>query len=105
MSNQDVKAYVTRLSAFQVVMCRFCETCISLKDLFQHYKRHHTAKKDHYVSMKVRHTIADYMAELNLRQPQDVVLSHGMIPELKIVKEGFICKFPDCCWEMRLCPA
>jgi len=96
MSHQDVKAYVTHLSAFRVVICRFCEIGIPPKDPFEHYKRHHTAKKDQYVSMETRHKIANYMTTLDLCQPKEVNLPDKRIPELKIIKERLKCRFPEC---------
>jgi hypothetical protein len=96
MSYHDVKPYVTYLSIFQVAVCRFCEVCLSPKDPLEHYKRHHTAKSDHPVPTKVRNRIADYMTTLNLRPPQEVIAPRGLIPELKIIKEGFKCNFPGC---------
>jgi hypothetical protein len=96
MAYQDIKPYVTHLSTFQVVVCRFCEICIPPKDPFEHYKRHHTAKRDYYVPMEIRHKIAEYMATLDLCQPQEVRTSDDLVPELKIVKEGFKCNFPGC---------
>lgn len=45
--------------------------------------------------MKVRRKIADYMTTLNLYQSQEVVSPpDNRISKLKIIKEGFICKFP-----------
>jgi len=96
MSYRDIKPYVTHLPTSQVMVCRFCESCIPPKDPFEHYKRHHTAKKDHYVSMEARHKIANYMKTFDLCQPQEVKTSDGRMPELKIIKEGFRCKFPGC---------
>ena len=96
MSYQDVKAYVTHLLTFRVMICRFCEVCISPNDPFEHYKRHHTAKKDHYVPMKARHKIAEYMTTLDLCQPTEVNCPDTWVPELKIIKDGFKCKFPEC---------
>ena len=96
MSHQDVKAYVTHLSAFRVVVCRFCEACISPGDPLRHYKDNHSAKKDHSVPMKMRHKIANYMTTLDLCQPKEVNLPDKRIPELKVIKEGLKCRFPEC---------
>jgi len=96
MSYQDVKSYVTHLSTFKVMICHFCEICIPPKDPLDHYKRHHTAKKEHYIPMEARHKIADYMATLDLCQPKEVNSSDSWVPELKVIKEGFRCKFPGC---------
>ena len=77
-------------------MCRFCEIDISPKDPLRHYENNHTAKKDHFVSMKVRYKIADYMTTLNLCQPHEVIPSDHRVPELKVINEEFICSFPEC---------
>jgi len=78
------------------MICRFCEICIPPKDPLNHYKRHHTAKKDDPVPMKVRHKIADYMTTLDLCQSQEVIPPDNRVPELKVIKEGFMCNFPGC---------
>lgn len=96
MSYRDVKPYVTHLSAFGVIVCRFCEIGIPPKDPLRHYEKNHTAKKDHPVSMEVRRKIVDYMTTLNLRQPQEVTSPDYRVPELKVIEEGFICNFPEC---------
>ena len=96
MSYQDIKPYVTHLSIFRVVICRFCEICIPPKDSLDHYKRHHTINKNHYVPMEVRHKIVDYMATLDLCQPQEVNCLISHISELKVIKEGFKCNFQGC---------
>ena len=96
MSVPEIKSYIVHLPTFQVIVCHFCEVCIPPKDPLRHYEDHHTAKKDHPVPMEVRHKIADYMATLNLCQPKEVVSLHSLVPELKVIKEGFICKFPQC---------
>lgn len=96
MSVQDIKSYVVHLPTLRVVVCRLCEVCIPPKDPLRHYEDHHTAKKDHPISMKIRRKISDYMATLNLCQPQEVIPPRSLVPELKIINEGFICKFPGC---------
>jgi len=96
MSYQDITPYVTHLPTFQVMVCHFCKICIPPNDPLLHYKRHHTANKDHYVPMKVRHKIADYMATIDLRQPHEVITPHRKVIELKVIKEGFKCNFPSC---------
>lgn len=92
----SVQQYVTHLPVFRVVACHFCEACIPPKDPFRHYEDNHTAKKEHPVPMEVRRKIADYMATLNLCQPHEAIPPNTLIPELKVFKEGFICKFPNC---------
>jgi Orsellinic acid/F9775 biosynthesis cluster protein D len=96
MPVQDIKSYITYLSIFQVIVCRFCEICIPPKDPLRHYEDNHTAKKDYPVPMQVRRKIADYMATLDLCQPQEIIPPHVLVPELKVLKEGFVCKFPGC---------
>jgi hypothetical protein len=53
-------------------------------------------KKEHTVSSIIRHKIAEYMATLNLRQPQEVIPPKKRIPELKVIEKGFKCNFPGC---------
>ena len=96
MSVQDIESYITHLPILKVIICRPCEVCIPPNDPFRHYKDHHTAKKDYPVPMEVRYKIADYMATLNLCQPQEVVCPHNLVPELKVIEEGFECGFPGC---------
>lgn len=96
MSYRDVKPYVTHLSALRVVVCRFCEAAIPPKDPLRHYAQNHTAKKDHPVSMEVRHQIENYMATLDLCQPLEVISPNNRVPELKVIEEGFKCNFPGC---------
>ena len=95
MSYGDIKSYVTHFSAFRVMICRFYEVCIFSKDSFDHYKRHHTAKKDQYVPMKAQHKIADYMTTLDLCQLK-INSSDKRVSELKVIKDELMCKFPDC---------
>ena len=96
MSYQDVKPYVVHLTEFRVMICRFCEVCIPPKDPFEHYKRHHTVKKDHYVPMKARQKIAAYMTTLDLCQPQEIDPPDSRVPELKVIKKEFKCNFQKC---------
>jgi hypothetical protein len=95
MSYQDIQSYVTHLSTFQAVLCRFCEVCIPPNDPFRHYKDNHNAKKTHYVPVEMRHKIAGYMETLDLCQPKEINCN-SWVPELKVIKEGFKCKFPEC---------
>src|SRR6266496_6329880 len=95
MSYHNVKPYVTHLSAFHVIVCCFCEAAIPPKDPLHHYAQNHTAKKDHPVSMEVQHQIANYMATLDLCQPLEVISPNNQVPELKVIKEGFKCNFPE----------
>lgn len=96
MPVQDIKSYITHLLTLRVVVCRFCEICIPPKDPLRHYEDNHTAKKDYPVPSEVRRKIVDYMATLNLCQPQEVVSPHNLVPELKVIEEGFKCNFTGC---------
>ena len=96
MSFQDVKQYVTHLFTFRVMICRFCEVCISPKEPLRHYEYNHTSGKDHSISMNVRRKIADYMATLDLCKSQEVASPVRLISELRVIKEEFKCNFPDC---------
>ena len=89
-------SYITHLPIFKVIACNFCEICIPPKDPLRHYEDNHTAKKKYPVAMNIRRKIADYMATLDLCQPQDVPSSDILIPELKIIKNGFKCNFLGC---------
>jgi Orsellinic acid/F9775 biosynthesis cluster protein D len=95
-SVQDIKSYITHLPTLRVVICRFCKICIPPKDPLRHYEDNYTAKKDHPVPSEIRRKIVDYIGTLNLCQPQDIIPPHTLIPELKVWKKGFICKFPGC---------
>jgi hypothetical protein len=92
MSAQHLESYIT----FQVIVCRSCESCVPPKDPVRHYEDNHTVKNNHPVSPKVRHEIADYMATLDLCQPKEVIHPHYLVPELKVIKDGLICNFPNC---------
>jgi len=96
MSSHDIDSHVDYLSEFKVVVCRFCEECIPPKDPVSHYQLNHTATKEHSVSTEIRHKIRDYMATLDLCDPKKVVHSNKLVPQLKIIKEGYVCLFPDC---------
>src|SRR5271167_177401 len=96
MTRQDLKSYITHLPAHQVVVCNTCEACIPTKDPIQHYRSNHTAKKDHPVSTEIRRKIADYMATLDLCDPDEVVPPYARIPELKVISDGYVCKYPGC---------
>jgi Orsellinic acid/F9775 biosynthesis cluster protein D len=96
MSAQHLESYITHLPTFQVVVCRLCESCISPNNPLRHYEDNHTAKKAHPVPSKVRHEITNYMATLDLCQPKEVIHPHHFVPELKVIKNGFICNFPNC---------
>lgn len=96
MTHQDIKPYIIHLSTFRVVICRLCEICIPPKDPFEHYKRHHSAKKEHYVPMEIRRKIVEYMTTLDLCEPQEVRALDRRVSELKIIKDGFKCNFPGC---------
>ena len=96
MSFQEVKNHINHLPEFQVVICRFCEICIPPKDPLRHYERNHTSKKDHPVAMEVRRKIAEYMATLDLCEPHKIISPRQPIPQLKVIKNGWICNFPGC---------
>ena len=96
MTHQDLEPYIIHLPAFRVVVCRPCKTCVPPKDPISHYKSNHTAKKVHPISTEIRHKIADYMATLDLCEVQEVTPPNIMIPELKVIMEGYVCKFPGC---------
>lgn len=96
MSFQEVKHYITHLPEFKVVVCRPCEFCIPPKDPLRHYTQNHTTKKDHPVAMEVRRKVAAYMTTLDLLEPDKVVSPRELVPELKVIKNGWICKFPGC---------
>jgi Orsellinic acid/F9775 biosynthesis cluster protein D len=92
----SIQSYITHLPALRVVVCHFCKACIPPKDPLRHYEDNHTAKKDYPIPMDVRRKIADYMSTLNLCQPQEVIPPHVLVPELKVLEKGFVCKFPGC---------
>ena len=96
MSSYDIGSYVEHLPKFKVIVCRFCEECIPPKDPLSHYQLNHTATKEHPVSTEIRHKIRDYMATLNLCNPKNVVHPNRLVPQLKIIKEGYTCNFEGC---------
>jgi len=96
MSFQEIKQYITYLPEIQVVVCRLCEICIPLKNLLRHYTQNHTSKKDHLVPMEVRRKVAEYMTTLDLCEPHNIISSRGSIPQLKVIKNGWVCNFPGC---------
>ena len=96
MTDQVIKSYVIHLPAFQVVVCCSCESCIPPKDPLDHFKRNHSSAKSHFVPMAVHRKIMAYMATLNLCDPHDVIRPDQVIPELKVIKNGFVCNFPGC---------
>ena len=96
MSFEQLNPSITYLPEFKVVVCRFCETCIPSNDPLRHYELNHTAKKTHYVPMGIRRKIREYMTTIDLCDLSKVISPNRLIPELKIVEKGFVCKFPDC---------
>ena len=90
----NIKSYITHLSIFQMIIYHFYEIYISSKDSLWYYKNNHIAKKDHYISMKIQHKIAEYMTIFNLYQSQKIRISDNQISELKIIKKEFKCNFP-----------
>jgi len=95
MTRQDLKPYITHLPAYQVIVCNPCGACVPPNSPIDHYKGNHTAKKEHPISTEVRRQIADYMATLDLCDPDKVVRPNIKVPELKII-EGYVCKYPGC---------
>jgi hypothetical protein len=96
MSFEHLNSYITYLSEFKVVNCRFCEGCIPPNNPVRHYELNHTAKNVHYVPTNIRHQVRDYMATLNLCEPDKVISPNRLVPGLKIIKKGFVCKFAGC---------
>lgn len=96
MSFENIKLYITHLPDYRVVACRFCEACIPPKEPLDHYENNHTSSKDYPIPMKIRRRIADYMATLDLCQPDEVIFPNNRVPALKIIKKGYICRFPGC---------
>jgi Orsellinic acid/F9775 biosynthesis cluster protein D len=96
MSLQEVKHYITHLPEFKVVICQPCEIGIPPKDPLRHYKQNHTAKKNHPVSMEVRRKVEEYMATLDLVEPDKVICPREPVPHLKMIEDGFVCNFPGC---------
>lgn len=78
------------------MVCRFCEVGIPPKEPLDHFRLNHTAKKERVIPMEIRYKIAKYMKTLDLCDPKEVILPNKRIPELKIIKNGFVCKFPNC---------
>src|SRR5215471_954742 len=91
-----LNSYITYLPEFKVVSCISCEYCNPPNDPVRHYQLNHTNKKAHYVPTDIRHDVRDYMATLNLCKPEDVVSPYRLVPGLKIIEKGFVCKFPGC---------
>jgi hypothetical protein len=96
MSSEQLSTYITHLPEFKVVVCRFCKWCIIPGDPLRHYESNHTAKKAHFVPVKIRHKIRDYMIMLDLCEPDKMISPNRLIPELRIINKGYICSFPDC---------
>lgn len=96
MSVQDITRYVTHIPTLKVVLCRFCKIGIPPNNPLRHYMDHHTASKEHPVSMDIRHKIAEYMATLDLCAPDQVIPPYEQIPELKVIENGWKCNFSDC---------
>jgi hypothetical protein len=96
MSSQDISLYVEHLSEFKVIICNFCEECIPPNDPVRHYELHHTAKSVYPVSMEVHRNVRDYMATLDLCDPDKVVPPNRLVPQLKVIKKGLVCIFSGC---------
>ena len=96
MSSQDISLYVAHLPEFKVVVCNFCEECIPPDAPVRHYESNHTAKSKHPVSVEIRHNVRDYMAILDLCDPDKVASPNRLVPQLEVIKKGLVCKFPDC---------
>jgi hypothetical protein len=96
MSMEQLDSYVTYLTEFKVIVCRFCQCGIPPNDPLRHYELNHTAKKGVYISVDIRHQVRDYMSMLDLCEPHKVMIPNRLISELKIISRGFICKFSGC---------
>jgi Orsellinic acid/F9775 biosynthesis cluster protein D len=96
MTRQDLKPYITHLPASRVVVCNPCGACIPPNKPIDHYKGNHTAKKAHPISTEVRQKLADYMGMLDLCDPDKVIPPYARVPELKIIPDGYVCKYPGC---------
>lgn len=96
MMFEELKAYITYLPAFKVVVCQFCWNCIPPSNVLHHYETNHTASKEHPIPMPVRRQVMEYMSGLDLCQPKEVVSPLEWIPQLKLIKDGQVCKFPNC---------
>jgi Orsellinic acid/F9775 biosynthesis cluster protein D len=97
MSAHNLNSYIIHLPILQVVVCRFCEIGIPPKDPLNHYARHHTTSKEHPIPMEIRHKVAAYMETIDLCDPKEIVPPGMRIPQIKIIEEGWVCKFTDCC--------
>ena len=78
------------------MLCRFCESCIPPSEPLRHYELNHTATKERPVPTGIRHKVRDYMATLDLCDPDKVVSPNRLVPELKIIREGLVCNFAGC---------
>jgi hypothetical protein len=96
MAIEELGSYITYLCEFKVVVCQLCQSCIPPNDPLRHYLLNHTMKKGVYVPVKVRHRVKEYMETLNLCEPDKVIAPNRLIPELRIINEGFVCKFSGC---------
>lgn len=96
MSPQEVKNHITYLPEFQIVIYHLYEIYIPSKDPLQHYEQNHTSKKDHPIAMEVHRKIAEYMTTLDLCESHRIIFPRELIPQLKIIKNGWICNFPEC---------
>jgi Orsellinic acid/F9775 biosynthesis cluster protein D len=84
MSFQDINSYITHLPEFKVIICHFCESCIPPSEPLRHYELNHTATKEHAVPTAIRHKVRDYMATLDLCDPDKVVSPNRPVPNLYI---------------------
>ena len=96
MSAHSLDSYIIHLPTLQVVVCRFCGIGVLPKDPLDHYGRHHTSSKEYPIPMEIRHKIAAYMKTLDLCDPKEIIPPERRIPQIKIIEEGWMCKFPDC---------
>lgn len=96
MSLQDIKHYINYLPEFRVVLCHLCGVCIPPKNPLRHYENNHTAKKDHPVATEIRRKVVEYMATLDLLEPDKVICPREPVPHLKTIEDGFVCNFPGC---------
>jgi hypothetical protein len=96
MSFQEVKYYIIHLPEFQIVIYHPYEIDIPPKDPLRYYKQNHTTTKDHPISMEVRRKVEEYMTTLDLLEPDKIIAPRGLIQGLKVINNGWVCKFPGC---------
>jgi len=95
-SEETIDSYVTHLPQFRVMVCLPCEACIPPKEPLRHYEYNHTSTMDFPIEMGVRRQVAEYMATLDLCQPKEVVPPNELVPQLDVIKKGYICNITSC---------